>query len=315
MITTTSTLPAPVQQSFNMKLLATPVPDLIHKIPAMLLRMPRNGGRVLRSRRYNALPTATVPLGNSGIYPAPVQLSAVDIDAQMSFYGQYIEMNEQVTLQAQDAPLNEAALRLGVSMRQTEDELTRDMLLATASFINCAGGNNGDNPTQLSRGDIDIATKALRNANGRYINDYSEGENKIATNPVRDAYLGLASTNLIGQFDQVVGWVSKWNYPLVSKSYTAEEGAIANVRILLSSIGSVSANASQAGADVYNMFICAQEAFAGVEQDGYSNQFIYRPPIYNGPLALNAEVGYKFADAPHITNDAWVLNLRMTLAA
>ena len=312
MITTTSTLPAPVQQSFNMKLLATPVPDLIHKIPAMLLRMPRDGGKIIRSRRYNALPTATVPLGNSGIYPAPVQLAAVDIDAQMNFYGQYIEMNEQVTLQAQDAPLNKAALRLGVSMRQTEDELTRDMLLATASFINCTGAN-GDNPGSITRPDITTATKALRNANGRYINDYSEGQDKFNTNPVRDAYLALANTNLIGQIDQVDGYVSKWNYPLVAKSYTAEEGAIANVRILLSSIGSISPNASAAGADVYNMFICAQEAFAGVEQDGYSNQFIYRPPIYNGPLALNAEVGYKFADAPHITNDAWVLNLRMTL--
>jgi hypothetical protein len=27
--------------------------------------------------------------------------------------------------------------------RQTEDELTRDMLLATASQINCVGGSNG----------------------------------------------------------------------------------------------------------------------------------------------------------------------------
>lgn len=29
----------------------------------------------------------------------------------------------ECTLQAQDAPLNEAAIRLGVSLRQTEDQL------------------------------------------------------------------------------------------------------------------------------------------------------------------------------------------------
>lgn len=28
-------------------------------------------------------------------------------------------------------------------MRQTEDELTRNMLASTASFINCTGGTNG----------------------------------------------------------------------------------------------------------------------------------------------------------------------------
>lgn len=39
--------------------------------------------------------------------------------------------------------LNEAAQRLGVSLRQTEDVLMRDMLSSTASFINCVGGVNG----------------------------------------------------------------------------------------------------------------------------------------------------------------------------
>ena len=39
--------------------------------------------------------------------------------------------------------LNEATQRLGVSLRQTEDQLMRDMLVSTSSFINCTGGTNG----------------------------------------------------------------------------------------------------------------------------------------------------------------------------
>jgi N4-gp56 family major capsid protein len=116
---------------------------MIHKIPAMLKRMPRNGGRILRMRRYNPLPTALVPLGNTGVTPPSVTLSSVDIDAQIGFYGQYIQLNEQVTLQNQDPVLNEAAARLGVSLRQTEDELMRNMLAGTAGFINAVGGLNG----------------------------------------------------------------------------------------------------------------------------------------------------------------------------
>ncbi len=50
-ITTTGSLPAPVQQSFSYKLLSVPVPSLIHKIPAMKKQMPRNGGTTLRMRR------------------------------------------------------------------------------------------------------------------------------------------------------------------------------------------------------------------------------------------------------------------------
>lgn len=101
-ITTTTSLPAPVQQSFSHKLLSVPVPNMIHKVAAELKMMPRNGGKTLRMRRYNPLPTALVPLGNSGVHPPSVALTAVDIDATIGFYGQYVQLNEQVTLQNQD---------------------------------------------------------------------------------------------------------------------------------------------------------------------------------------------------------------------
>lgn len=77
-ITTTSTLPSPVQQSFSYKLLSVPVPTMIHNIPAVKKNMPRNGGTTLRMRRYNPLATAMVPLGNSGVTPPAQNLTAVD---------------------------------------------------------------------------------------------------------------------------------------------------------------------------------------------------------------------------------------------
>jgi N4-gp56 family major capsid protein len=116
-ITTTSSLPAPVLQSFSYKLLSVPVPNMIHKIPAMPKSLPRNGGTTVRMRRYNPLNTALVPLGNSGITPPAQNLTAVDIDAKISFYGTYVILNEQVTLQNQDPVLNECAARLGVSLK------------------------------------------------------------------------------------------------------------------------------------------------------------------------------------------------------
>jgi len=116
-ITTTSILPSSVQQTFSYKLLAVPTPNMIHRIAAVKKTMPRNGGNTLRMRRYNPLNTAMVPLGNSGMTPPPQNLTAVDIDAKIGFYGTYVTINEQVTLQNQDPVLNEAAKRLGVSMR------------------------------------------------------------------------------------------------------------------------------------------------------------------------------------------------------
>jgi N4-gp56 family major capsid protein len=210
--------------------------------------------------------------------------------------------------------LNEAAQRLGVSLRQTEDQLMRDMLASTASFINCTGGTNGDNPTEITRSDVDNVVRTLRGNNAYSFLTGVEGEDRFGTAPVRDAYFGLGHTDLIGQLDNVGGFIQKWNYPNQQSTLDAEWGTVANVRFLLSSIGSMTLNASLLGANVYNIFVAGREAFAAIEQDGYSAQFIYRPPIYDGPLALNASVGYKFAEVPRITNDTWVFNLRCTLS-
>jgi N4-gp56 family major capsid protein len=313
-ITTTTVLPAPVQQSFSYKLLSVPVPNMIHKIPAMKKNMPRNGGRTLRMRRYNPLATAMVPLGNTGVTPPAQLLTAVDIDATISFYGTYVILNEQVTLQNQDPVLNESAARLGVSLRQTEDQLTRDMLAGTAAFINAVSGGNGDNPTEITAADVSVVVRTLLNNNAYTILDNIEGEDKFGTAPVRDAYFALCSTQLTGDLNNVAGFLQKAAYPSPMNALRSEWGVVQNLRFLVSSIGSVTPNASALGANVFNIFCVGMEAYACIEQDGYSASFIYRPPIYDGPLALNASVGYKFAEVPRITNDLWVINLRTTLA-
>lgn len=77
-ITTTTQMPAAVQQTLGRRLLSVKVPYLIHTLPAEKSSLPRGGGRFKRFRRYSKLDTATVPLGNSGVTPAGQQLSSVD---------------------------------------------------------------------------------------------------------------------------------------------------------------------------------------------------------------------------------------------
>lgn len=195
---------------------------MIHGIPAMRKQMPREGGPNIRFRRYNPLQTAMVPLGNSGIQPPAQNLTAVDIDAKMAFHGTYIILNEQVTLQAQDPVLNEAAKRLGVAMRQTEDQLIRDVLSSTASFINCTGGVNGDNPTEITRSDVGTVVRALLDADTKTIVEGMEGEDKFGTSPIRDAYFALCSTHLTSDLDNIQGFVNKSQYPSNMRALESE---------------------------------------------------------------------------------------------
>lgn len=142
--------------------------------------------------------------------------------------------------------------------------------------------------------------------------DNIEGDDKFGTAPVRDAYFALCHTDLSRDMDNVQGFIQKNNYPSPMNALRSEWGSIGNLRFLISSIGSTTPVASALGRTVYNIFCVGMEAYACIEQDGYSASFIYRPPIYDGPLALNASVGYKFAEVPRILNDLWILNLRCT---
>jgi hypothetical protein len=174
-----------------------------------------------------------------------------------------LEIGLQVTeSQNQDPVLNECAARLGVSLRQTEDQLTRDMLAGTAAFINSTGGFNGDNPTEITRSDVDTVVRGLLNNNAYTIMDNIEGEDKFGTAPVRDAYFALCSTNLTGNLDNVNGFIQKNQYPAPMNALRSEWGAIGNLRFLVSSIGSVTPNSSNLGANVYNIFCVGMEAYA-----------------------------------------------------
>lgn len=312
--TTTGSLPAAVQQTLALKLLSVPTPNFIHKIPAVKDTLKKNGGPIKRYRRYNPLNSALVPLGNTGVTPPSQNLTAVDIDARIDYYGTWLEINEQVVIQNQESVLNEAALRLGVSLRQTEDELTRNMLAATAAQINCENGNNGDVPTNIAQEDVDIVVRTLLGNDAKMFLSSIEGEDKYGTSPVRNAYFALTNTSMTSDLNDVDGFIHQSQYPNQQRVLDSEWGAIGNLRFLVSSIGSVSSNASNLDADVYNTFCVAQEAYACIEQDGYSTQFVYRPAVYSGPLAQNVTVGYKFSEVPRILNDAWVLNLRSTLS-
>jgi len=170
-----------------------------------------------------------------------------------------------------------------------------------------------DSPTEITRSDVNEVVRTLQNNNAITILDSIGGEDKFGTAPIRESYFSMCSTQLIGNLDAVTGFAHKSQYP-EPNSLRSEYGAIGGLRFLVSSIGSVSKTSSALGKDVYNVFCVGMEAYAAIEQDGYTASFIYRPAIYDGPLALNSSVGYKFAEVPCICNDLWILNLKTTLS-
>jgi len=130
---------------------------------------------------------------------------------------------------------------------------------------------------------------------------------------VRNAFFAMGNSNLIRTLNNVNGFIHSSQYPSQMNILESEWGAIGNMRFLLSSIGSTSPNASNLGKTVYNTFVAGMESYGCIKQDRYSATFIYLPPEFSGPLALNASLGYKFAETPKILNDSWIVSMRSTI--
>lgn len=227
----------------------------------------------------------------------------------------YVIVTDQVTIQNQDPVLNETASLLAQSLRETDDELTKLMLEATASFINCVTGTNGDNPTELTRADIDAVIFSLIGNSARMISDNIEGEDKFGTAPVREAYWVMTHSDVLTNLENVDGFINTAQYPAQMNVLHAEWGSVGNSRWLYSPIGSIEFFGSALGNHLYNCFFTGREAYACVEQDGASARFIYQGlGAGNDPLLQRQTAGYKFAEVPRILNDQWLISLRTTLA-
>lgn len=169
-----------------------------------------------------------------------------------------------------------------------------------------------DNPTELYASDVAAVYQTLRTSNAKTVSSVIEGVNKFGTAPIRNSYLALCHSDLSTDIQEVAGFISTAQYPQQGNIRSSEWGSVQNLRFFTSSEGSVTPTASAKGDDVYNVFCVGMESYMLVDQESYGNHFIYLPPEFSGPLALNASIGWKMGFASMVTNDNWIINLRTT---
>jgi N4-gp56 family major capsid protein len=312
-LTTTTNFAPAIQATYDNILLSTPTRKYIYSACADRRTMPARGGNIIRFQRINRLAAAKVPLGNTGATPPSTNVTSVYVNAKVDFYGSWIGINEQVVLQNQCPVLTAFAIQLGIQYKQTEDELIRDMLSASAGAINCTAGFNGDVPTEITGSDIFGVTTQLQSEDAIPLSEMREGAMKFGTAPTFDAYFAFCHTDLIGDLHNINGFRNKAEYPNQENVLPAEIGTYGYARFLGSSGGSTTPVGSFNGATVYNVIFSGVEGYGIVDQEGYPPQFIYNSPVYaGGPLRQNSTAAWKAAFTTRILNDAWVVNLRCT---
>jgi len=309
-MTTTAVLPPAVREYYDRLLLMTAYPTLIHCKFGQKRILPEKNGDTIVFRRYSKLSTVPIPL-NDGITPPGAPLSATNIKARVSFYGNFVTITNQVQLTVEDRVLNESSRLLAQNLAQTLDEVTRDVLASTTSVHQCTNGINGNTPTELTKADIDAGVKTLLGNDAEMISEVVTGTNAFATSPVRPAFWGYIDTDLLDDLEAVANFVNSSNYAQQGTVLDAEWGSTGNVRWLYTSVGSVSAAATP----VYNNFIIGKEAYAVVHLKSETGNFYVEPLGSAGaadPLHQRGSVGWDHPFVARILNDSFMLNLMST---
>lgn len=309
-ITDTAALPPAVREYYDRLLLMTAYPRLIHTKFAQKRTLPEKSGDTIVFRRYARLSTVPVPLVD-GTTPPGAALSASNITARVSFYGNFVTITNQVELTVEDRVLNEASRLLAQNLGQTIDELTRDVLASTTSVLACSNGVNGNTPNELTKADIDAAVLTLLGNDAEMISEVITGVNAFATAPIRPSFMGYIDTALLDDLESVANFISTANYPSQQPVMDSEWGATGNVRWHYTSVGSV----SSASPAVYNNFIIGKEAYACVHLGSEAGEFYVEQLGSAGsadPLHQRGTVGWQHPFVARILNDAFMVNLQAT---
>lgn len=300
----------PVQASED--LLSTPQFNLIHSFGADLHHAESYMGKTLRMSRFERLSTDGGQLDGSGIDPASEVPVRTDVDATIEIYAKSIVTNEQVVLFENSKTLTKFTALLGQWLREKEDLLMRDLLSSSVSYINCTGGGNGDQPSNISLNDVNNIENILLGNDARSLLTNLEATNKFSTGGVRDAFIALANTNLCADFQKVQGVLLKSAYPTQEGIRPEEYCSISRFRFFVSSKAAKTPGVSLKGNTVYTIPMYGLEAFAKVEQNNYTAVIGYRPPWVVSSVAQNSQLYAKFAIAREITNQNWITGLNCT---
>lgn len=308
-LTTTTQVDPGVAVMYDRTLLMRAKPRLVHEKFAQRRPLSRKNGNTIKFRRYTNLSTATTPI-SEGVTPAGSRLAKTDLTAQINWYGDFVHITDVVDMTVEDAVLTEAAELLGQQAGETRDELVRDIMVATASITNASGGSNGSTPTEPTKGDIDGIVKTLLGNNAEMVAPMIRANTGVGTAPVRDAFWGIAHTDLIDDLEDVSNFRSVSEYPNPAAADEAEWGATGNVRWLVSSV----ADKTSGSPSTYKLPIIGKNAYGVTDLEGSMQNIVkaFGSAGTADPLNQRATSGWKLSMTARILNDNWIHVLNVT---
>ena len=320
--TTTTQIPAEVNNFYDRTLLYRAIPLFVHTKWAQVRDIPRKVGTLtIKFRRYGNLTAATTPL-SEGITPTGSQLSVTDITATVAQYGDFITVTDVLDFSSQDPVLMDAAEILGDQMGDTLDQLTRDILAAGTNVY--FGGSGHTLTSQVAAGEIITTTlilkvvRLLKNNKARRMTKMVNATTGYGTSPLNASYIGICHPNVSYDLKAMTGWVGVEKYASTASVMEGEIGKYDEVRFVETTNAKVFTAGGASGIDVYATLIFGSDAYGTTRISGEAVKNIVKPLGSAGaadPLDQRATSGWKATFVAKILNDAFLVRVETAVSA
>lgn len=292
-------IPNEVSAFYNRNLLVRAVPYLVHTNWAQVRDIPANSGTdTIKFRRYGNLTAATTAL-TEGVTPAGSQLSVTDITAQVLQYGDYVTLTDLVDFTTYDPILTETSEILGDQAGDTLDQLTRDVMVAgtTVQYASTATQRTDITASmKLTAAEVREAVRTLQNNKAQPIMRMIDPNNSYNTTPLNACYIGIVSPYSLYDLKSDTAFVPVQKYPNQSDVMQYEQGAVDDVRFVLSQNAKVYTAGGSSGVDVHATMIIARDYYGITRIAGHALENIIEPLGSGGssdPLHQRATSGWK----------------------
>jgi len=296
-VQTTSGLSGEVKTFYESKFLERAKYQLLHGEGAQKNTHPKGEGKTIQWNRYSPLAAATTPL-TEGSNPSEVDLTAAQVTAALSEYGNVIKISKLLKLTSVDLDAAEKVEVLGQNLGETIDTLDRDALFAGAT-VQLANGKAA--LTAIAASDTMSATevrKAVRTLQVNKAMKYPDGY-----------FIGKIGPYTEFDIKGDTTWVNSATYSDVKKLYRGEVGALYGVRF----VNVTNQKTESSTVTVYSNFIHGANAFAKYDLSGDVPKLYIKVPDESdtsNPTDRYSTIGWAGSYVAKVLISEWVLNVK-----
>jgi len=302
------------------KMLIKARPKLLHTKYGQVQDIPRGNGKSIRFRRYDLLSAATTPLVE-GVTPTGSQLSVTNISGTVLFYGDYIQLTDEVVLTTYDPLLTEQSDILGQQGGNTLDQVCRDVMLAgtTIQYASTAVSRITISAAmKINHNEIKEAVRTLQGNNAMKMTTMIQASDGFNTTPINASFVAIIDESTLYDLKLDANFTSVENYASQKGVMPEEVGSMDDVRFVMTTNAKVFTGLGAGGIDVHGTLILAENYYGISRISGAAMQRIVKPIGSSGasdPLNQIGTDGWKASFIAMRLNENFAVRLEHAVSS